>query len=183
MKEPRSRSVELIAEHEVTGDLDLEIRALLRSGFPEEPCFASRRYYKQLPNHRLLCRDERGLLAHAARVHRVVSAEGRALEIFGVVDLVVRPDARGRGHGAALLGHFETLARAADVPFVILFAQDERLYRRCGYRRPGNRLQWLKIHEHRSLGCGDEVIDELMVKELGPTPWPSGPIDLLGHQF
>ena len=65
----------------------------------------------------------------------------------------------------------------------MLFADDARLYTRNGYHRADNHLSWLKIHEHANFGIGEDVLEELMVKQLGERAWPTGRVDLLGYQF
>lgn len=174
---------EWVNEPAIDARADADIRALLQTCFPGEECFRSRRYYKQLPHRRLLVRDEGLLVGHVAVDHRMIALGGAPAPIAGVIDLCVHPSWRGQGLGARLLGQVEAFGRESGAEFVVLFAVDDGLYRRSGYRRSGNVVRWLKIHEHRSLGMGEEVIDELMVKELGARAWPKGVVDLLGYQF
>jgi hypothetical protein len=82
-----------------------------------------------------------------------------------------------------MLNQLEQLGREHHIEFLVLFAQDPRLYERHGYRRADNLLRWLKIHEHRNLGIGEDVLEELMFKGIGERAWPDGPVDLLGYQF
>lgn len=68
--------------------------------------------------------------------------------------------------------------------FIILFADDSRLYDRNGWVRTGNPCTWVKIHDHRTLGLAKaEDTGALMVKAIGEQPWPEGEVDLLGHVF
>jgi hypothetical protein len=47
-----------------------------------------------------------------------------------------------------------------------------------------NTCTWLKIDEHRTLGLATaQDTGALMVKKIGPRPWPEGDVDLLGHVF
>ena len=103
-------------------------------------------------------------------------------EVFCLVDVCVAPKSRGQGLASSLIAHAEKLAIDNAIDFIILFAPDPRLYQRNGYSHEGNTLRWLKIHEIRTIGIGEEPIPELMVKPLGPTAWPKGTIDLLGPQ-
>ena len=43
--------------------------------------------------------------------------------------------------------------------FVILFADDDRVYARNGWTRAGNRCTWVKIHEHATAGAGQGGAD------------------------
>ena len=68
--------------------------------------------------------------------------------------------------------------------FIILFADDDRVYTRNGWRRAGNLCTWVKIHEHTTLGLATAAqTNALMVKAIGPRAWPEGEVDLLGHLF
>ena len=82
-----------------------------------------------------------------------------------------------------MLTWVEGLARQSGVPFVVLFAVDPRLYHRNGFSHESNTLRWVKIHEHEIIGVAEEPLAELMVKPVGAERWPTGTIDLLGHQF
>ena len=87
-----------------------------------------------------------------------------------------RADAR-QGLRAAL-----HLALEHQIEFLLLFAADSRLYERNGYQREPNTLRWVKIHEHKIIGIGEEPLEELMVKRVTGRSWPEGTVDLLGHQ-
>jgi hypothetical protein len=68
--------------------------------------------------------------------------------------------------------------------FIILFADDSRLYDRNGWARAANPCTWLKINGHRTLGLAiTQDTDALMVKAIGARAWPEGDVDLLGHLF
>ena len=65
--------------------------------------------------------------------------------------LAAYPDARGNGHGRALLGIADRLAAAGNRPGLSIIVSDantaaRRLYERCGYRetarRPKVKEQW-----------------------------------------
>jgi predicted acetyltransferase len=99
------------------------------------------------------------------------------------VDLCVAPRWRGGGVASHMLAWVDALARASGIPFVVLFAQDRRLYERNGYRHAASPLRWAMIHEHRLTGIAEQPLAELMVKSVAGAPWPEGVIDLLGHQF
>ena len=68
--------------------------------------------------------------------------------------------------------------------FVVLFADDDRLYARNGWARVTNRCTWVRIHDHATLGIArQEDTGAMMVKAIGKQAWPQGDVDLLGHVF
>jgi predicted acetyltransferase len=115
---------------------------------------------------------------------RVIQVGGAVLRTFGVVDLCVRPGGRSRGLAGRLLAELTGYARECGMDFIILFADDDRVYTRNGWARVSNRCTWVQINEHTTLGIGQESMsDALMVKPTGDQPWPDGDADLLGHVF
>ena len=103
---------------------------------------------------------------------------------FGLVDLCVRGSERSRGLAGRLLAEVTELARSCGMDFVVLFADDDRLYTRNGWVRAANPCSWLKIDDHTTLGLATaEDTGALMVKKIGPHDWPDGVVDLLGHLF
>jgi hypothetical protein len=68
--------------------------------------------------------------------------------------------------------------------FIILFADDDRLYARNGWTHVSNRCTWVKIDNHTTLGLASRVDPGvMMVKAVGNQAWPAGDVDLLGHLF
>jgi GNAT superfamily N-acetyltransferase len=178
-----SLRLDLIEEFRVTPDVREQIRMLLHEGFPDAAFARSRTYLKQLPPRRMLAWDGRELLGHMGVEHRIVALPTGPAPVFGVIDLCVRADARGRGVASAMLRRVEELAGTCGVEFVLLFTRDDRLYRKHGYHPAGNRLRWLMIDEHETLGIADEALEELRVKAIGQREWVEGAVDLLGYQF
>src|SRR6266487_2053220 len=83
-----------------------------------------------------------------------------------------------------LLAEVTDFARACGMAFIILFADDDRLYARNGWARVSNRCSWVKIHDHATLGIArQEDTGAMMVKAVGEQAWPEGDVDLLGHLF
>jgi hypothetical protein len=83
-----------------------------------------------------------------------------------------------------MLSEVTEFARSCGMDFVILFADDDRVYTRNGWSRAGNLCSWLKIHDHATLGLATaEQTSALMVKVIGQQAWPEGDVDLLGHLF
>ena len=174
---------ELIDEFRLAPELNARLRKLLRSSFPESEFTQSRTYLKQLPQRRLLAWCDGELAGQMGIEHRAIGLSTGSATILGVIDLCVAASHRRRGLASDMLNQLEQLGREHHIEFLVLFAQDPRLYERHGYRRTENLLRWLKIHEHRNLGIGEDVLEELMVKAIGDRAWPDGPVDLLGYQF
>jgi len=168
-------------EAEIGAELHESLRELLGACFPGYP---ERSYFKIPPHFRYVVTDGVVAWAQLGVEYRVVRVGERVLRTFGVVDLCVRDDRRGDGLAGRLLAEVTAYARACGMDFVILFADDERLYRRHGWVPVDNPLTWVKINEHRTIGIGHaEAPHALMARPVGPEPWPTGEIDLLGHIF
>ena len=91
---------------------------------------------------------------------------------------------RSHGLAARLLTEVTGFARSCGMDFVILFADDDRVYARNGWTRAANLCTWVKIHEHTTLGLARAAqTGALMVKAIGQQAWPEGEVDLLGHLF
>jgi len=108
-----------------TADLDAgtlrEARALLYDVFDDmtEPDWEH-----ALGGLHAIVRDGTGMVGHASLVQRRLLHQGRALRTGYVEGVGVRPDRRGRGHGAAMMAALERLAgRAYDL--AALAATDE----------------------------------------------------------
>ena len=79
---------------------------------------------------------------------------------------------------------FTRLPADTGMAFVVLFADDDRLYARNGWARVTNRCSWVRIHDHATLGIArQEDTGAMMVKAIGEQAWPEGDVDLLGHLF
>jgi GNAT superfamily N-acetyltransferase len=170
-----------VAEAEIPADLMDQVRALLQRCFPGYP---SRAYFKLPPHFRYLAIAGSELAGQVGVELRVIRVGHTVLRTFGVVDLCVRESERSRGLAGRLLAEVTELARSCRMDFIILFADDDRLYTRNGWARAANPCTWLKIDNHTTLGLATaEDTEALMVKKIGPHDWPDGEVDLLGHLF
>jgi GNAT superfamily N-acetyltransferase len=170
-----------VAEAEIDWDLRQQVRVLLQVCFPAYP---SRSYFKVPPHFRYLAMTSGEVVAQMGVELRVIRVGSNVVRTFGVVDLCVRKSERSRGLAGKLLAEVTELARACGMDFVLLFADDDRLYTRNGWARAGNPCSWLKIHDHTTLGLATaENTNSLMVKAIGQKAWPEGEVDLLGHLF
>lgn len=174
-----SAVVSRVAEAEIPADLMDQAQALLQACFPEYP---SRAYFKLPPHFRYLAVAGGELVGQVGVELRVIRVGGNVLRTFGIVDLCVRGSERSRGLAGRLLAEVTQLACSCGMDFVILFADDDRVYTRNGWARAANPCSWLKIHEHTTLGLATaEDTGALMVKKTGQHAWPEGEVDLLGH--
>jgi GNAT superfamily N-acetyltransferase len=170
-----------VAEAEIPANLAVQVQALLQVCCPGYP---SRAYFKLPPHFRYLAMAGGELAGQAGVELRVIRVGSTVLRTFGVVDLCVRGSGRSRGLAGRLLAEVTELARSCGMDFVVLFADDDRLYTRNGWTRAANPCSWLKINDHTTLGLATaEDTGALMVKKIGQRTWPAGEVDLLGHLF
>ncbi len=170
-----------VAEAEIGTDISQQVQALLQRCFPGYP---SRTYFKLPPHFRYLAMASGALVGQMGVELRVIRVGSEVVRTFGVVDLCVLQSERSHGLAARLLADVTELARFCEMDFVILFADDDRVYAQNGWMRAGNPCTWVKIHEHTTLGLTRAAqTGALMVKAIGPQAWPEGEVDLLGHLF
>jgi GNAT superfamily N-acetyltransferase len=169
-----------VAEAEISADLSRRLQSLLQASFPGYP---SRSYFKLPPHFRYLAMTGSGGVAAQLGVEfRVIRVGDIVLRTFGVVDLCARESQRSRGLASRLLAEVTELARSCGMAFIVLFADDDRLYVKNGWARVTNRCSWVKINEHVTLGLADlAATGAMMVKAIGEQAWPEGDVDLLGH--
>lgn len=172
-----------VAEHRLTRHDQTQLQALLATCFPEH--LSERTFYKQLPRFRLLTYEGERLVAQVGVEHRVIqTGKGFLRPIFGVIDLCVHPEHRNRGLANALLERLEALGREQAIEYVVLFADDARLYGARGYRHVENQVKFLGIDEGNTVGVIERAYpDVMMIKGLGKVPWATGQVDLLGYLF
>ena len=168
-------------EYELQPEEKDGIEAILSTSFSD--FYRHREYFKQKPPFRILARIDDKIVGQIGVEYRVVNLSGRPLKIFGLIDVGVLPEYRGKGIAGNMLGHVESIAMETDIDFILLFADDSRLYDRCGYQKAGIICKWLKINEHKIIGIGEEFIDELMIKATGNAKWHGDHLDLMGYVF
>ncbi|PWW33472.1 MULTISPECIES: GNAT family N-acetyltransferase [Paenibacillus] len=144
-----------------------------------------RLFFKQIPHCRILAfNPDNKLIGHVGLDYRMMNLNGKAIRVLGVIDLCVSTTYRSQGIGSFLLREVEKLSKG-HIDFVLLFADNESLYSKNGFKTVNNTCKWLKI-DHKTLttiGVGIEKIDGLMVKEAGTLPWSEGQLDFLGYLY
>lgn len=173
--------VKRLAEAEIDPRLHSSLQWLLGACFAGYP---ERSYFKLPPHFRYVVTEGAAVLAQLGVELRVIRVGEQVLRTFGIVDVCVREDRRGQGLASRLLGEVTSYATACGMDFVILFADEDGLYRRHGFVPVDNPLTWVKIHDHRTIGLARAVTPhEMMVRPVSGSIWPAGEIDLLGHVF
>ena len=169
-------------EPEVDGALEAQLLSLLQRSFSGYP---ARAYFKVPPHLRYVATIGGKVVAQMGVELRVFRVGDEVVRILGVVDLCVDEGERSQGLASRLLRKLEEFGRACRVDFVVLFADDDRLYLRTGWVHVANRCSWVKIDSHRTVGLAtnQSLADVMMVKAIGSREWPDGDIDLLGHVF
>jgi GNAT superfamily N-acetyltransferase len=177
----RDVTIVRVVETELGGELEGQLRSLLLASFPGYP---DRSYFKLPPHFRYLAAVDGSVVAQVGVELRVIRVGNAVVRTFGIVDLCVRESARSRGLGSRLLAQVTEYARDCQMDFVILFADNDRIYARNGWVRVDNPLSWVKINEHATIGLATNVIPHaMMVRPVSQSAWPDGPVDLLGHVF
>ena len=139
-----------VAEAEIGADRSKRVQSLLQTCFPGYP---DRSYFKLPPHFRYLAMMGGTVVAAQMGVElRVIRVGDLVARTFGVVDVCVRESERSRGLASRLLAEVTDFARACGMDFVILFADDDRLYAANGWARVRNRCSWVKIDDHTTLG-------------------------------
>jgi GNAT superfamily N-acetyltransferase len=181
MSEGRNATITRLVEAELGEELAEQLRPLLLASFPGYP---DRTYFKLPPHSRYVATMGGTVVAQVGVEFRMIRVGDIVLRTLGLVDLCVRQSARSHGLGSRLLAEVTGYARHCRMDFVILFADDDRIYARNGWARVDNPLSWVKIHEHATIGLAADVTPHpMMTKPVGQLAWPDGAVDLLGHMF
>lgn len=175
-------TIKRIEEFKITNLQHQNIGLLLKTCFSAYP--DNRSFYKQYPSFRFLVFENKSIIAHLAIVHRLVKVEEENFTIFGVSDLCVHPDFQHQKIASILLEKLETLSKKNNIDFILLIAQDQKFYKKNGFKSFNNNCRWLIINETQSLGIAQRNLDHaLMIKPLTDKKWNKGTVDFLGNLF
>ncbi|MDR3514458.1 MAG: GNAT family N-acetyltransferase [Azospirillaceae bacterium] len=171
------------AEFSLNRHRNAALARLLDSCFPDT--FEGRTYFKQRPHFRIFAESRGALIGQMGIDFRVIGVGDSFMNIFGIVDLCVAPQSRGRGIGSFLIDEAERLAAAGQVDAMVAMADRHDLYAAKGYRNLNPaRCRWLAIDERRSVDLIERDMTYcFLYKCLKPVTWPDGDIDLLGYLF
>ena len=169
-------------EYELNNEEKNQLQNLLKKSFPD--FFENRIYNKQLPHFRFLGIMNEELVAQIGIDYRVIKVGDEIFDVFGIIDLCVKEENRGQGLAEKLLNEVHSLAKSNDVDFVVLFADDHRVYNKIGFQLKENSCKWLGIDEHTSLSIIEEKLDScLMIKSVSGKEWKNGELDMLGYLY
>jgi predicted acetyltransferase len=110
--------------------------------------------------HLRVVRAERGTVASLLRIPMGAYFGGRSVGLLGLAGVAVAPEARGRGHGAAMLRAFVREAASEGWALGGLYASTHALYRKFGYEHAGHRFQYtvplvrIDVDEPKAAGAG-----------------------------
>jgi len=138
-------------EPELGGDLEDQLRSLLQRCFPGYP---PRAYFKLPPHFRYVVTVDGVVIAQMGVELRLVRVGGEVARTFGIVDLCVDESERSHGLASRLLRELTKIANGSGIDFVLLFADDDRLYVQKGWVHVANRCSWVKIDEPPHVGSG-----------------------------
>ncbi|WP_310482864.1 hypothetical protein [Chamaesiphon sp. VAR_48_metabat_403] len=65
---------------------------------------------------------------------------------------------RSQKIATTLLQQIDELGKTSKIDFLVLFADDSRLYDENGYQRVANICRWMKVDEHQIIGFGGEIV-------------------------
>lgn len=171
------------SEFELTQEIQQQIALLLQKCFPETD-FSGRHYFKQLPHYRLLAYEDEMLVGHVGIDYRMMRLNDKSITVFGINSLCVLEERRNHYIGSFLLEEAEKIAGTSSADFIFLFSKNGSLYLKHGFKFVDNICTWLKIHNHQSIGIGDEFIQqEIMIKEISGKKWEAGNLDFLGYLY
>jgi len=176
--------LEVIAESEMSGEMDLAIRGLLVQCFPAdaEAFSRSRAWHESVPAFSVVYREGTAILGHVGVVVRTVHCGDTPVAVAGVQSLCVVTPRRGTGLAPRLMLRAMDEAIGRQIRFGLLFCvpELEPFYRWLG---------WSTSHQPVTMldECGRSTpIPEkniAMFIELSHEPFPGGPIDLNGRDW
>ena len=177
---------ELIEEFKLDKLIKNQIAGLLKMCFPEEE-FNGRTYFKQLPHYRLLLKEDQTLIGQLGLDYRVMTLNGKPINVLGVIDLTVLPGYQGQGFGTKLLNKLDEIIinHVENIDFLLLAADKHQFYENCGFRLIKQKVKWLAVEEHINYGILEkEFSDCLMIKQVGKIAWSeSAELDMFGYWY
>lgn len=171
--------IEYLADSAVSEAENLELIDLLSTCFTgaHNEMFKSRRYYQEAPAHRMVIRNDAGVIkAHIAGHDKTISTESGKLRVLGIAEVAVHPNWRGKALSRKILAEFERWGAENGFAFSVLFG-DQELYGPQGYIAAKNPTQHVAMKTGTTLTV---QFSNLQYKKLGNSIWPKGEISLGG---
>jgi len=123
-----------------------EILTLLNASF--DNIFGERIFFKQIPHTRFLAKENDTVIGQVGIDYRAMNLDGRLIDVVGIVDLCVAVEYQRKGIGTQLLQTIENqFKEKAD--FILLFADEHKVYLNNGFKLSNNKVTWLGIDEGR----------------------------------
>lgn len=178
--------IKKIFDYDIKASRHHELCTLLADCFsPDYP--KNRSFFKQIPHFRFIALDEvNNIIGQVGLDYRIMNLNGTTpVKVLGIIDLCVKQEYRSNHIGSALLKEIEQFAIERNIDFLLLFADNKRLYEKHGFWSPRNTCKWLKVDDEQltSFAIGTEQIDELMIKKVGNMDWQGGELDLMGYLY
>ena len=159
-----------------------EILALLNASF--DNIFNNRIFFKQIPHKRILVKKNDIIVGQVGIDYRAMNSGGRLIDVVGIVDLCVAKKYRGNRMGTKLLQAVENqFTEKAD--FILLFADEHKVYLNNGFKLADNKVTWLGIDEGKTIGILTENMgDCLMYKSIKKgAEWTEEDLDMMGYLY
>lgn len=174
--------LEQVEEYQLTEEKKREVADLLKSCFPEFP--EGQVYYRQAPHFRVLAYIDNTLVGQVSIVFRNIAVQERLFSIFGISDFCVHPRFRLQGVAKKLLESLQITGKKSCVDFLVLLTTNSDFYLRQGFLSCSGLCRWVILGKEKTVGVVQRRLDQaLMVKPLGKSKWPEGPVDFRGHLF
>lgn len=177
--------IKRISEYDIDPDLKNKLQGLLVDSFGEDYP-SDRIYYKQLPHFRFVVIDAGNeIIGQVGLDYRVMNLNGKSIRVIGIIDLCVSKASESKGIGSSILSELNKFCKDKDIDYILLFADNPKLYLNNGFLSVKNKCKWLKINDEdgSTYGIGHEIIKELMIKEVKGKEWEEGELDLLGYLY
>lgn len=171
-----------LIEPDVSEEEDVALRELLSTCFTkaQDAVFRAQRFWQERPARHYLVREAGGrLIAHANYHDKRLGTERGEVQIGGVGDVCVHPEARGQGLVRVMLAELHRDLQEQGIPFGMLFG-NHNVYRSSGYVPISNLLHY---RERGSDQWTTRASPEAMIKVLGTETLPEGTLDLRGPLF
>jgi predicted N-acetyltransferase YhbS len=181
MEVPQPLKFEQLPDSQVSPQDDQGLRDLLSVCFlgPDDHVFKTRRYFQEAPQHRIVLRDEAGVIRAQVAAHdKIIGTTEGDLRIAGLAEVAVHPDLRGRGIANLLLAEFHSWAVNQDFPFAMLFG-NPKIYGSKGYVVCENLIRSFDWKTQKFI----ESYSKPMQKPLSTRAWPAGLIDIRCPNF